>query len=120
MLLDTNILILAGDPAHTTLRSFVRSSSAAVSAISYVEALGYHRLTAGEKDRLEDVFASAVVLGLLNPILRRAATLRQARRMSLGDAIIAATALHHDLTLVTHNPGDFTPVPGLRVLDPLA
>lgn len=40
--------------------------------------------------------------------------------MSLGDAIIAATALVHDLTLVTRNLDDFRWIAGLRLLDPLA
>jgi predicted nucleic acid-binding protein len=40
--------------------------------------------------------------------------LRQQRKMSLGDALIAATALEHNLTLATHNEGDFSWVPGLR------
>lgn len=33
------------------------------------------------------------------------------------DLLIAATALVHDLTLVTHNVQDFTSVPGLRIQD---
>lgn len=33
------------------------------------------------------------------------------------DLLIAATALAHDLTLVTHNTHDFAHVPGLRVVD---
>jgi tRNA(fMet)-specific endonuclease VapC len=33
------------------------------------------------------------------------------------DLMIAATALAHDLTLVTHNTRDFAAVPGLRVVD---
>lgn len=33
------------------------------------------------------------------------------------DLLIAATALHHDLTMVTANLRDFEPVPGLPVVD---
>jgi tRNA(fMet)-specific endonuclease VapC len=36
------------------------------------------------------------------------------------DLLIAATALTHGLTLVTHNTQDFANVPGLRVIDWLA
>jgi predicted nucleic acid-binding protein len=36
------------------------------------------------------------------------------------DLMIAATALVHDLTLVTHNTQDFANVPGLRLTDWLA
>ncbi len=40
--------------------------------------------------------------------------------MSLGDAIIAATALEHYQTLVTRNIKDFDWIEGLKVIDPLA
>jgi tRNA(fMet)-specific endonuclease VapC len=36
------------------------------------------------------------------------------------DLLIAATALTHGLTLVTHNTQDFVNVPGLRIIDWLA
>ena len=39
--------------------------------------------------------------------------------MGLGDAIIAATAMVHNLTLVTHNTEDFRWIAGLELLDPL-
>jgi hypothetical protein len=37
----------------------------------------------------------------------------------LGDALIAATALVHNLELVTHNVADFSWIAGLRVVDPM-
>ncbi len=37
--------------------------------------------------------------------------------MEAGDLLIAATALVHGLTLVTHNTRDFVNVPGLVVID---
>jgi len=40
--------------------------------------------------------------------------------MSLGDALIAGTALSHGLPLATHNTKDFAWVEELEVIDPLA
>jgi predicted nucleic acid-binding protein len=40
--------------------------------------------------------------------------------MGLADAIIAATALVHELPLATRNEDDFKHVTGLRVINPFA
>jgi tRNA(fMet)-specific endonuclease VapC len=45
---------------------------------------------------------------------------RQGVSYSSIDLLIAATALAHDLTLVTHNTKDFESVPGLRIEDWIA
>jgi predicted nucleic acid-binding protein len=37
-----------------------------------------------------------------------------------ADAIIAATALVHDLSLVTRNEEDFKDIPGLRLVKPFS
>ena len=44
----------------------------------------------------------------------------QGRRLADADVQIAATALHHDLELVTGNAGHFDRVPGLKVNRTLA
>ncbi len=49
-----------------------------------------------------------------------AVSLRQSRKMSLGDALVAATALVFGRELLTRNVKDFAGVPGLVVVDPLA
>ena len=49
MLLDSNIIIYAAQPEHAALRQFIETHTPAVSVISYIEVLGYHKLT--EDDR---------------------------------------------------------------------
>jgi tRNA(fMet)-specific endonuclease VapC len=41
---------------------------------------------------------------------------RRGRRIEVADAWIAATALLHDIPLITHNPGDFAGVDGLTLI----
>jgi toxin FitB len=52
-------------------------------------------------------------------IFRTAVDVRQQRAMSIGHALIAATAIYHSLTLATHNIQDFERIQQLKVLDPL-
>jgi tRNA(fMet)-specific endonuclease VapC len=50
----------------------------------------------------------------------RANLLDQGISVSPTDLFIAATALHHDFSLVSHNSRDFRKVPGLRLEDWIA
>lgn len=120
MLLDSNIIIYAAQPEHDTLRRFIADHAPAVSAVSYVEVLGYHRLTERERQGFEAFFAAALVLPLSDTVLEQAVHLRQRKKMSLGDALIAATALVNPRTLVTRNTDDFDWISGLTVLNPFA
>ena len=71
---------------------------------------------------LDALLAGLHVLPLDEPVALRfavvSAGLRNAGRpLPTPDLLIAATALEHDLTVVTANRRDFDPVPGLRVED---
>jgi predicted nucleic acid-binding protein len=119
MLLDSNLIIYAARPEHAELRRFIADRAPAVSAVSLVEVLGYHGLREGEAALLESFFAASHVLPVDDSVVRQAVALRQARRMTLGDALVAATALVHGHTLATHNTRDFRWIEGLSVIDPL-
>lgn len=102
------------------MRSFLEGIRRYVSVVSYIESFGYQNLTPEEFQQLETIFLRTQILPLTNTIARRAIALRQQRRMGLGDAIIAATALVHGLTLVTHNTEDFRWIGGLELMDPVS
>jgi len=87
--------------------------------VSYVETLGYHRLSIEDKQFLEEFFEASEILPITDDIADGAVRLRQKRRMSLGDSLIAATALQYNLILVTHNTDDFDWIEELTLLDPL-
>jgi predicted nucleic acid-binding protein len=119
MLIDSNIIIYATQPGHAKLREFIAAQAPAVSAVSYVEVLGYHELTAAEELLLREFFAVSTMLPIDQDVLDQAVTLRRQQKMSLGDALVAATALVHRLPLATHNVNDFAWIDGLIVVDPL-
>jgi len=118
MLIDSNIIIYAAKPEYAKLRGLIVELSPAVSAVSYVEVLGYHKLSERERQHFEEFFAVASILAISDDVLTQAVKLRQSRKMTLGDALIAGTALAHDLTLVTRNIKDFDWVDGSPLLNP--
>lgn len=119
MLIDSNIIIYAAKPEQQALRRFIARHAPAVSVISYVEVLGYHRLTEQDRRYFEDFFIAAPVLQVSTDILERATWLRQQRSIGLGDALIGATALVHDLQLLTANTDDFQWISDLRISNPV-
>lgn len=118
MLLDSNIIIYASKREHASLRRFINENSCSVSDVSRIEVLGYHLLTEKERGYLEEFFSAANVLTISDSVVTQAVGLRQLRRMSLGDSIVAGTALAHQLELVTRNVEDFAWIQGLTLIDP--
>ena len=119
MLLDSNIIIYSAKPGGAALRSFLEGIRRYVSVISHIESFEYQNLTPEEFQQLETIFRRTQILPLTDDIVEQAISLRQQRRMGLGDSIIAATAITHGLALVTHNTEDFRWIAGLELLDPL-
>ena len=64
------------------------------------------------------LFAIITLLPTTPNIIDTAIRLRQQRRMTLGDSLIAATALEFDLILATRSVDDFASIPNLTVYDP--
>jgi predicted nucleic acid-binding protein len=118
MLIDSNIIIYAAQPGYEDLRRFIADRAPAVSAISYVEVLGYHLLTRQERQYFDAFFKASMILPLSQTVLEQAVKLRQRRRMTLGDALVAGTALAFNRTLVTRNINDFKWIEELSVFNP--
>jgi len=119
MLLDSNIIIYSYQGEYQTIDDLIAANPIKLSEISYLETIGYQKITPTEERYLLALFSSATVLPIDSFIIRQAAALRQQRKMSLGDAIIAATALIHDLTLLTRNTDDFKWIPDLTLINPI-
>lgn len=119
ILLDSNIFIYVIQKDYQQLRAWVHQQNVAASEVSLVEVLGYHQLTVEDKCDLEELFASSKILLVSRSVIDKAVGLRQQRKMSLGDALIAATALEHGLPLATRNTDDFDWIDGLVVHNPL-
>ena len=117
-LLDSNVLIYSAAGANAFLRPLALNRENFASFISKVETLGFHRLDAADEIYFRSLFAVVTLLPVTPNIIDLAVHLRQQRRMSLGDSLIAATALEFDLTLATRNVADFASIPSLAVHNP--
>lgn len=118
MLIDSNIVIYAGKFEYEHIRQFTTMHAPVVSAISYVEVLGYHMLTPIERYLYEAFFAEATILPLNTEVLHQAVLFRQQKKMTLGDALVASTAPVFSHSLVTRNTKDFAWIPSLTLLNP--
>ncbi|MCU0339296.1 MAG: type II toxin-antitoxin system VapC family toxin [Spirosomaceae bacterium] len=118
-LLDSNLLIYSALPDYAYLRPLLKDPSGHISLFTTLEVLGYHRLDSNSQLYFESVFYSLNILPITSNIVEAAITLRQQRKLSAGDAIIAATALHFDLELLTRNTDDFGWIPHLRYRNPI-
>lgn len=118
ILLDSNILIYSLMPEHSQLLALIDTFDIYVSAITKVEVLGYHRLSIADKTWYENFFQNITIFEMSETVINQAIALKQQKKMSLGDSIIASTALLQGLPLMTRNIGDFAWISGLQLIDP--
>jgi predicted nucleic acid-binding protein len=117
VLFDTNIFIYAG--AGQISLSKLDGVEACYSSITVIETLGFREITSVEQRKLTQILAAYQKIDLTEAIIERAVALRQDTRMSLGDAIVAATALEQGCPLWTANTRDFDHIEGLELYSPL-
>ena len=119
ILADSNLIIYAASGKYPDLVEWFAENKPVVSAVTLVEVLGYHKLKVDEKVVLENLFAELSVVYPSIEVFQKAIELRQQRNVSVSDAVIAATAIFHNLSLATHNTSDFDWIDGLDLVDPL-
>ena len=118
MIVDSNLLILASKPEHPEIRNWLAEARPTISAISRVEVLGYQKMIASELRQLQLILARLHMIPITDPVLDEAIRLKQLKKMSLGDSIIAGTAILGGGALATRNLKDFQNIPGLNAGDP--
>jgi predicted nucleic acid-binding protein len=118
-LIDTNVVIdgLDDKTSHNLLQK-VNMVVPVVSAATYIEALGWHKITPAQLQLIQNFMDNAIVLQIDEPVVETAVLIKQQKKIGLGDAIIAATAIVHGLVLVTRNVSDFNSIDNLTVYNP--
>jgi len=114
-LADSNILIHAASAPDHPLQDWLQNQLPAISVVTRIEVLGFHRLRPDEDVLLRVLLSSFDEYAISTQTAALAIDLRRQRKISLGDALIAATCLEHGLKLATRNASDFDWITGLTV-----
>src|ERR1700744_6004967 len=114
-LLDTNVIIdFAGKKlpfkSHLELINIINDSSK-ISIINKIELLSIPEVS----NRIQFFTEEAYIFPLSDDIVIKTIEIRKKRKIKLPDAIIAATAIVFNLTLITHNVSDFQNIKNLKV-----
>ena len=117
-LIDSNIIIYSGANENSWLRELFYESNSFFSSISKIEVLGFHQITGEQVTYFLEIFKLLKVLPVDSGVIDKAISLRQQKKLTLGDSIIAATALLHNLTLITRNVDDFSHISTLNIENP--
>ena len=114
---DTNIIIYIGN--GTLNEEIIGSDPICYASITFIEAIGYSEILSAEEQRITEFLATITEISLSETIIRTATRLRQLNKMTLGDSIIAATALENGKVLWTANIDDFKHIEGLELINPV-
>jgi len=103
LLLDTNILVYAMKGLAEVRPYFDTPSN--ISVITEIEILGVKDLPANEMKIREAAIEYCSILPLSPSIRKKAIEIKRLIKIPVPDAIIAATAIEEELTLVTADKG---------------
>ncbi|MCL2511434.1 MAG: type II toxin-antitoxin system VapC family toxin [Bacteroidales bacterium] len=116
-LIDTNVLIDAQIGRLSTKGLYflakIINEDFIISFITLIEYLGYKDISKSS----EEFISFAEVIETDKAIIQNCIDLRRNYKIKLPDAIIAATALAHNLILITNDEKDFKEIQRLSVIN---
>jgi tRNA(fMet)-specific endonuclease VapC len=127
-LIDSDILIYLGR-GNTLVQERISQAgltNCVISEISLAELyVGAYKSKAGRLESILEYMEKTFPIAAVSPALKRYARLRAAlelkgTRLEDMDMMIAATALEHGYTLVTHNVRHYARIPDLKLEDWMA
>src|SRR5579859_7510243 len=128
LMVDTNVFIRLEKSGNAIdLSRWEQPERVYVSVVTISELLmGVHRANTEERRQRRSVFVEAVIsrVGVLDFTIGSARVhaelyaelAKKGQMIGAHDLIIAATARHHDLSILTENVDEFSRVPGLGVI----
>lgn len=122
-LIDTNILIyhfnqsIPNNSKDEIREIFINHFN--ISVITQMEFLGFKGHTEESFSKAKSFLSYAKVIQIEEDIVNTVIQLKRERKLKLPDAIIAATALNNDFTLITRNVDDFKRT-DLKIFNPFS
>lgn len=122
-LIDTNVLIyylnaeLSSDAKEMVDK--LLAGTAFISTITRIEILGWKGHSEHSLRKAENLLTFLNEVNLREEVIKACIDLRRTHNIRLPDAVIAATALHLECSLVTSNVNDFKKIDHLSLINPL-
>jgi predicted nucleic acid-binding protein len=89
-----------------------------MSIISRIELLGFAFPEPVDEAKAVKFVEESTLLPLSDEVADLAIEIRKKHKTKLGDTLIAATAIAHNLSLLTRNDADFKNIEGLKIINP--
>lgn len=118
-LVDSNAIIdFCNGKLPTNGRNFMMGVSPEISIVTNIELFATKNISQEEYKLLEKFVAFSVKHDINKDLIDTTIMIRQTYKIKLPDAIIAATALVYNLTLISRNSKDFDGIDGLEFINP--
>ena len=118
-LLDTNAVIdFTNGYLPLAAGKMISSHHSSLSFITPIELLAWPQLSLAQESLLVNYITACTVYGCSEAIILQTIALRKQYKLKLPDAMIAATAIVHNLTLLSRNLKDFKSITNLTTIDP--
>lgn len=120
-LIDTNVwidAIVGRLDADTFLRLTGQAEWVGYSAITRLELFGFPGLTADEEHNISSLLKNFSEVGIDSKTIDHAVMIRKAVRIKIPDALIAASAILAESSLLTRNTDDFKGISALILVNP--
>jgi predicted nucleic acid-binding protein len=120
-LIDTNIVSdyfsASLPPSGLQLMDSVIDAVPKLSVITQIELLCW-KTDAVKEQRVKDFITDSEVLDITPNVIIHCVNIRRDKKIKTPDAIIAATAVSNDYTLISNNDKDFKGIKGLKYINP--
>jgi predicted nucleic acid-binding protein len=118
-LMDTNVVIgYLSNQLPLTGAAAIDQLPGVISVITRIELLGWYKASVEKLAKLKPFIDNAQIYNLSEDVIQQTIVLRQQYKIKLPDAVVAATAMVYNQTLITRNTIDFKNITGLDFENP--